>query len=88
MRSACHRRSWTRKSNIGDYHCSLILTTYVPIHSDLCKFIASGRLACTIDKVSGVITTNRVSAENKTVAYESVVKQGDLLLNGERRCRL
>ena len=52
------------------------------ILSDLCKFIASGRLACTIDKVSGVITTSRVSAENKTLAYETVVKQGDLLLNG------
>jgi 26S proteasome regulatory subunit N7 len=51
--------------------------------SDLSRFIANGRLACTIDKVSGVITTTRTSAENKTVAYEQVVKQGDILLNGE-----
>jgi hypothetical protein len=50
--------------------------------SDLSRFIANGRLACTIDKVSGVITTTKTSAENKTVAYEQVVKQGDILLNG------
>lgn len=51
------------------------------LDTDLSRFIASGRLPCTIDKVSGVITTNKVSAENKTAAYEQVVKQGDLLLN-------
>lgn len=39
-----------------------------------------------IDKVSGVITTTKTSAENKTVAYEQVVKQGDVLLNGESVC--
>lgn len=54
-------------------------------HSDLSRFIANGRLACTIDKVSGVITTTKTSAENKTVAYEQVVKQGDILLNGKHR---
>jgi 26S proteasome regulatory subunit N7 len=52
---------------------------------DLSRFIASGRLACTIDKVSGVITTNKLSAQNKTAVYEQVLKQGDLLLNGECR---
>lgn len=51
------------------------------LDSDLSRFIASGRLACTIDKVAGVITTNKVSSENKTAAYEQVVKQGDVLLN-------
>jgi len=30
-----------------------------------------------------VITTTKTSAENKTVAYEQVVKQGDILLNGK-----
>ncbi|KAK8845547.1 hypothetical protein IAR55_006262 [Kwoniella newhampshirensis] len=48
---------------------------------DLSKFIASGRLTCTIDKVSGVITTNRLSSQNKTTVYEQVVKQGDILLS-------
>jgi hypothetical protein len=50
---------------------------------DLSRFIASGRLACTIDKVSGVITTNKLASQNKTAVYEQVVKQGDILLNGE-----
>jgi len=50
---------------------------------DLSHFIASGRLACTIDKVSGVITTNKLAGQNKTLAYEQVVKQGDVLLSGE-----
>lgn len=49
---------------------------------DLSRFIASGRLQCTIDKVNGIITTNKLSSENKTAAYEQVIKQGDLLLNG------
>jgi 26S proteasome regulatory subunit N7 len=48
---------------------------------DLSRFIASGRLNCTIDKVSGVITTNKMQGQNKTYLYEQVVKQGDLLLS-------
>lgn len=50
---------------------------------DLSRFIASGRLSCTIDKVSGVITTNKLQGQNKTAAYEQVVKQGDVLLSGK-----
>lgn len=50
---------------------------------DLSKFIANGRLVCTIDKVSGVITTNKLASQNKTNVYEQVVKQGDILLSGE-----
>ncbi|OWT40602.1 26S proteasome regulatory subunit N7 [Cryptococcus neoformans Bt1] len=48
---------------------------------DLSRFIASGRLACTIDKVNGVITTNKLASQNKTVMYEQVLKQGDVLLS-------
>ncbi|WVQ80866.1 hypothetical protein IAT38_002973 [Cryptococcus sp. DSM 104549] len=48
---------------------------------DLSRFIANGRLACTIDKVSGVITTNRLSSQNKGVVYDQVLKQGDILLS-------
>ncbi|ORY34218.1 26S proteasome subunit RPN7-domain-containing protein [Naematelia encephala] len=47
---------------------------------DLSRFIATGRLACTIDKVSGVIATNKMAGQNKTVVYEQVLKQGDQLL--------
>lgn len=50
---------------------------------DLSRFIASGRLACTIDKVNGVITTNKLASQNKTVMYEQVLKQGDVLLSGK-----
>ncbi|KIR97407.1 26S proteasome regulatory subunit N7 [Cryptococcus deuterogattii 2001/935-1] len=48
---------------------------------DLSRFIASGRLACTIDKVNGVITTNKLASQNKTAMYEQVLKQGDVLLS-------
>ena len=55
------------------------------IDRDLSRFIANGRLSCTIDKVSGVITTNKLASQNKTAIYEQVVKQGDMLLSGELR---
>jgi 26S proteasome regulatory subunit N7 len=51
--------------------------------ADLSKFIASGRLNCTIDKVDGVITTNKLASQNKTAMYEQIIKQGDNLLSGE-----
>ena len=50
---------------------------------DLSKFIASGRLSCTIDKVSGVVATNKLASKNKGVVYEQVLKQGDILLSGK-----
>lgn len=49
------------------------------IDGDLSPFIASGRLNAKIDKVGGVIETNRPDAKNKQ--YSSVLEQGDLLLN-------
>ncbi|TXT06068.1 hypothetical protein VHUM_03541 [Vanrija humicola] len=48
---------------------------------DLSRFIANGRLSCTIDKVSGVITTDKLSSHTKTAIYEQFLKQGDLLLS-------
>lgn len=47
--------------------------------SDLSRLISSGRLNCTIDKVNGVVETNR--RDRKNAQYEQVIKQGDLLLN-------
>lgn len=49
-------------------------------HSDLAKFIAAGRIPCTIDRVSGkgVIETNRPDDKNKQ--YQDVVRQGDQLI--------
>lgn len=46
---------------------------------DLSKFIANGRLNCVIDKVNGIIETNR--PDNKNAQYQTVIKQGDVLLN-------
>ncbi|CAJ2505217.1 Uu.00g126110.m01.CDS01 [Anthostomella pinea] len=47
---------------------------------DLAKFIAGGRIPCTIDRVTGkgVIETNRPDDKNKQ--YQDVVKQGDGLI--------
>lgn len=51
-----------------------ILTFY----SDLAKFIAADRIPCTIDRVNGIIETNRPDDKNKQ--YADVVKQGDSLI--------
>lgn len=45
---------------------------------DLAPFIASQRLPCTIDRVKGVIETQRSGDKNKQ--YTDVVKQGDQLI--------
>ncbi|KAF8252321.1 PCI-domain-containing protein [Wilcoxina mikolae CBS 423.85] len=45
---------------------------------DLSKFIPSKKLNCTIDRVNGVIETNRPDDKNRQ--YNEVVKQGDQLL--------
>ncbi|KAL3464046.1 26S proteasome subunit RPN7-domain-containing protein [Aspergillus heterothallicus] len=45
---------------------------------DLAKFIASNRIACTIDRVNGIIETNRPDDKNKQ--YADAVKHGDALI--------
>ena len=45
---------------------------------DLAKFIAGGRVSCTIDRVQGVVETTRPDDKNKQ--YADVVKQGDALI--------
>ncbi|MCJ1229504.1 hypothetical protein MMC12_006171 [Toensbergia leucococca] len=45
---------------------------------DLAKFIAADRIPCTIDRVNGIIETNRPDDKNKQ--YSDVVKQGDSLI--------
>jgi len=49
------------------------------LDKELSRFIASGRLHCKIDKVGGVVETNRPDAKN--ALYQTTMKQGDLLLN-------
>lgn len=53
------------------------------IDSDLSRFIAAGRLNCSIDRVNGIVETNRPDAKN--ARYESVVRQGDVLLTAIQR---
>ncbi|KAF8644775.1 hypothetical protein AX16_008281 [Volvariella volvacea WC 439] len=53
------------------------------VDNELSRFIANGRLHASIDKVHGVVETTRPSL--KTAQYETVVKQGDILLNSVQR---
>lgn len=48
------------------------------LDQDLCKFIPNKKLNCTIDKVNGIIETNR--PDNKNSQYHTLIKQGDNLL--------
>ncbi|KAE8900343.1 26S proteasome non-ATPase regulatory subunit 6 [Phytophthora fragariae] len=49
------------------------------LDNELARFIAAGRLNAKIDKVAGVIETNRPDAKN--AQYQDAIKKGDLLLN-------
>ncbi|KAG7531561.1 Proteasome component (PCI) domain [Arabidopsis suecica] len=49
------------------------------IDQELSRFIAAGKLHCKIDKVAGVVETNRPDAKN--TLYQATIKQGDFLLN-------
>ncbi|KZV24854.1 hypothetical protein F511_14737 [Dorcoceras hygrometricum] len=49
------------------------------IDLELSRFIAAGKLHCKIDKVAGVLETNRPDAKN--ALYQETVKHGDNLLN-------
>lgn len=57
-----------------------ICTNLTSSFSDLARFIAGGRIPCTIDRVTGkgVIETNR--PDNKNKQYQDVVRQGDQLI--------
>lgn len=48
------------------------------LDTDLCMFISNKRLNCTIDKVNGIIETNR--PDNKNNQYHTLIKLGDSLL--------
>lgn len=49
------------------------------IDNELSRFITTGALNAKIDKVGGIIQTNR--PDKKNWQYQAVIKQGDLLLN-------
>ncbi len=46
---------------------------------ELSNFIDNGKLNCKIDKVSGIIESNRPN--RKAEFFNNTVKQGDLILN-------
>jgi len=53
--------------------------TFEFLDREISRFIASGRLHCKIDKVGGIIETNR--PDSKNAQYQTTIKQGDALLN-------
>lgn len=48
------------------------------LDNDLSKFIPNKKLNCVIDRVNGIIVTNR--PDNKNAQYQEFLKQGDALL--------
>jgi 26S proteasome regulatory subunit N7 len=49
------------------------------IDTEIASFIASGQIACKIDKVHGIIESN--SADSRNESYVKVIKEGDVLLS-------
>lgn len=49
------------------------------VDQELSRFIAAGRLHCKIDKVGGIVETNR--PDSKNWQYQATIKHGDILLN-------
>ncbi|XP_035794951.1 26S proteasome non-ATPase regulatory subunit 6-like [Anopheles albimanus] len=49
------------------------------IDSELSRFISAGRLHCRVDRVGGIVETNR--PDSKNWQYQATIKQGDILLN-------
>ena len=70
----CRWTSWTSKF----LNLQGVPNTDLIWYRDLAKFIAADRIPCTIDRVKGIIETNRPDDKNKQ--YSDVVKQGDQLI--------
>ncbi|XP_076447495.1 26S proteasome non-ATPase regulatory subunit 6-like [Babylonia areolata] len=62
-----------------DYMAQAFGVTVDFIDQELARFIAAGRLHCKIDKVGGIVETNR--PDSKNWQYQSTIKHGDILLN-------
>lgn len=59
-------------------YCMQSALVLITTTRDLARFIAADRIPCTIDRVKGIIETNRPDDKNKQ--YADVVKQGDQLI--------
>lgn len=55
--------------------------------SELSRFISTGRIHASIDRVHGVVETTKTSEVwgKKTLQFEQVIRQGDILLNEVQR---
>ncbi|ORY92467.1 proteasome 26S subunit [Leucosporidium creatinivorum] len=53
------------------------------LDGDLASFIALSRLNASIDRVAGIVTTNR--PDSKNARYAAVIKQGDVVLTSVQR---
>ncbi|XP_067932232.1 26S proteasome non-ATPase regulatory subunit 6-like [Watersipora subatra] len=62
-----------------EYMAKAFGVTIAFIDQELSRLIAAGRLHAKIDKVGGIVETNR--PDSKNYQYQDVIKQGDLLLN-------
>ncbi|KAJ1961719.1 proteasome regulatory particle subunit [Dipsacomyces acuminosporus] len=88
-----HRKFYSREMRIRSYaqllesYLSLTISSMAEafgvteefIDKELAHFVAAGRLHCVIDKVGGIVETNRPDMKN--AQYQKIIKQGDLLLN-------
>lgn len=69
-------KSVTLKSMANDFGLSVQF-----LDDELSRFIASSRLSAKIDKVGGIIETNRYFGGEKNSLYHQTIKHGDQLLN-------
>ena len=76
--SASRRITLTPYTPTANTECS-----YCLLHSEISRFIANARLHARIDRVNGIVETTRPSL--KSAQYDTVVRQGDVLLNEVQR---
>ncbi|KAL5111034.1 26S proteasome non-ATPase regulatory subunit 6 [Taenia crassiceps] len=90
---AAHARYYVREMRIRAYtqhldsYSSLSLESMAAtfgvtmnfLDAELSRFIANGRIACKIDKVTGIVETTR--PDNVNSQYQAMIKHGDVLLN-------
>lgn len=62
-----------------DYMAQAFGVSNAFMDKELSRYIAGGHLHCKIDKVGGIVETNR--PDSKNWQYQAVIKQGDSLLN-------
>ena len=72
------RHSADLSAGLHNEYTMMLFAMYL-IDVELSGFISAGRLSCSIDKVSGIVSSTR--PDTKNAQYQATIKQGDLLLN-------